>query len=144
MNELDLSDIETLRKELGCREGLLIDFDYASFLDLNVLNTETGRVVNNAASTANETLGESQCESSIYGQSQGGSQGGSQDSGQDSSQSEGKEGFEVVDNDSGTVIQPTIRKFSGARTVRYYNSVHPSDTQGCFRRAPLLSLLLSC
>jgi hypothetical protein len=67
MNELDLSDIETLRKELGCREGLLIDFDYASFLDLNVLNTETGRVVNNAASTANETLGKSRCESSIYG-----------------------------------------------------------------------------
>jgi serine/threonine protein kinase len=30
--KLGLSEIDELRKELGCREGLLIDFDYASTL----------------------------------------------------------------------------------------------------------------
>ena len=30
--ELDLSDVEKLWTELGCREGLRIDFDYTSFL----------------------------------------------------------------------------------------------------------------
>ena len=28
MKELGLSEIEELRKQLGCREGLLIDYDY--------------------------------------------------------------------------------------------------------------------
>jgi hypothetical protein len=32
MEALDLSEIEKLRNELKCREGLLIDFDYADFL----------------------------------------------------------------------------------------------------------------
>jgi hypothetical protein len=32
MQDLGLSEIEDLRKRLGCREGLLIDFDYATSL----------------------------------------------------------------------------------------------------------------
>ena len=101
MTELGLSDIETLRRKLGCREGLLIDFDYASFLDSK---TETGQaVINNAASNVNESLGGSQRKS--QGDIQGSSQGDS------------NEDFEVVDSDSGTVIQSFVRKFSGARTV---------------------------
>jgi len=32
MEQLGLLEIETLRKELNCREGLLIDFDYAAEL----------------------------------------------------------------------------------------------------------------
>jgi serine/threonine protein kinase len=32
MNRLGLSEVEELRKRLGCREGLLIDFDYAASL----------------------------------------------------------------------------------------------------------------
>ena len=32
MQELGLSEIEELRKRLNCREGLLIDFDYAAAL----------------------------------------------------------------------------------------------------------------
>lgn len=32
MQELGLSDIELLREELGCREGLLIDYDYGGLI----------------------------------------------------------------------------------------------------------------
>ena len=32
MQELGLSEIETLREELGCREGLLIDYDYGGLI----------------------------------------------------------------------------------------------------------------
>ena len=105
MNELGLSDIESLREKLGCREGLLIDFDYASSLDLG---TTMGQV---DASDVNESLGKSQ----------GGIQSGSQVSGQWSSQGENKEDFEVVDkdseDDSKTVIQPFDKNFPGMRTV---------------------------
>ena len=106
MRELGLSEIESLRRDLGCREGLLIDFDYASLLDLN---KEAGQA---DASSVNESLGESQCES----------QSSLQGNGQGSSQGKSKEDFEVVDveDDSQTVIQPFHKNISGTRTVRYF------------------------
>ena len=110
MNELGLSDIESLREKLGCHKGLLIDFDYVSLLDSG---TTMGQV---DASDVYESLGKSQ------GGIQSSSQvSGSQVSGQWSSQGESKEDFEVIDKDSEdnskTVIQPFDKNFPGMRTV---------------------------
>ena len=114
MNELGLSDIESLQEKLGCRcvccEGLLIDFDYVSLLDSG---TTMGQV---DASDVNESLGKSQ------GRIQSGSQvSSSQVSSQWSSQGKSKEDFEVVDKDSEdnnkTVIQPLDKNFPSMRTV---------------------------
>jgi hypothetical protein len=103
MDELGLSEIESLRKSLNSREGLLIDFDYASSLRPN---TKTA-----------------QADASNVKQSQDESQGSSQGSSQDSSQCESREGFEMVDdsdNNSNTVIQPIAKNFTVARTVSYF------------------------
>ena len=105
MNELGLSDIESLQEKLGCHEGLLINFDYVSLLDSG---TTMGQV---DASDFNESLGKSQ----------GGIQSGSQVSGQWSSQDKSKEDFEVIDKDlednSKTIIQPFDKNFPGVRTM---------------------------
>jgi serine/threonine protein kinase len=108
MRKLGLSEIDSLRRDLGCREGLLIDFDYASLLDLN-LNKEAGQA---DASYVDESLRESQSES----------QSSLQGSGQGSSQGMNKEDFEVVDvkDDSKTVIQGFHNNISGPRTVSYF------------------------
>ena len=117
MEELGLSEIESLRDSLGCRKGLLIDFDYASLLVEP--ETKTGQA---DASDVNESQGKSQ------GKSQGESQSSIQSSHQGSSQVSGQgnsgEDFEVVDNDdnSNTVILPidNTQKSSGRRTVSYF------------------------
>ena len=110
MNELSLSDIESLQENLGCCEGLLIDFDYVSLLDSG---TTMGQV---DVSDVNESLGKSQ------GGIQSSSQvSGSQVSGQWSSQGKSKEDFEVIDKDSEdnskTVIQLFDKNFPGVRTM---------------------------
>jgi serine/threonine protein kinase len=107
MSQLGLSQIESLRESMGCREGLLIDFDYASFLDAE---TKAGQA-DASSSNVNESLGEHQFES----------QDSSQNSSQASCQAESREDFEVVDNDE-TVVQRVGRKFSslGPRTVSYF------------------------
>ena len=130
MNELGLSDIESLQEKLGCHEGLLIDFDYVSLLDSG---TTMGQV---DASDVNESLGKSQgriqsssqvsssqvSSSQVSSNQVSGSQvSGSQVSGQWSSQGKSKEDFEVIDKDSEdnskTVIQPFNKNFPGMRTL---------------------------
>ena len=115
MNELSLSDIESLQEKLGCHEGLLIDFDYASSLDSG---TTMGQV---DASDVNESLGKSQGRIQSGSQVSGSQVIGSQVSGQWSSQGESKEDFVVVDKDlednSKTVIQQFDKNFPGMRTV---------------------------
>ena len=59
MSGLGLSEIEDLQDRLNCRKGLLIDFDYASFL-VPETTTTTGRA---DGSNVNESLGKSQVES---------------------------------------------------------------------------------
>jgi serine/threonine protein kinase len=98
MHELDLSEIDSLRTSLGCREGLLIDFDYASLL----LNRKTAQA---DASNVNRSPGENQCEG--------------QSSLQSSSQGESEADFEVIDNEDDSNTQP-FNNISGTRTVSYF------------------------
>ena len=42
IEDLGLSEIEMLRKELNCREGLLIDFDYATATPNTMSQVERG------------------------------------------------------------------------------------------------------
>ena len=123
MNDLGLSEIEDLRNSLGCREGLLIDFDYASSLDPN---TDTCSVNEQGGSQLEVQL-QSESRGSIQSSSQAtssqaSSQASSQVSGRVSGQGESREDSEVVDNEdnSKTVIQPINRKCSGMRTVSYF------------------------
>ena len=115
MDQLGLSDIEFLRNSLNCREGLLIDFDYASSLDAE---TKTGKA---DASNVNESRGESRVEH--QGSIQSSSQGSGQVSGQAESTgslSESREDFEFVDDKDTTVIQRIDKKYLGQRTVSYF------------------------
>jgi serine/threonine protein kinase len=118
MDQLGLSNIESLRNSLNCREGLLIDFDYASSLDVE---TRTGKA---DASNVNESRGESQVEH--QGSIQSSSQGSGQGSGQAEStgsqlESESREDFELVDDEEDTtVIQRIDKKYLGKRTVSYF------------------------
>jgi serine/threonine protein kinase len=108
MDELGLSQIDDFRRQVNCREGLLIDFDYASLLDPKKTTDQA------TASTVDESLGESSRQVSSEVSSEG--------------------DFEVVDDDnnSKTVIQPiaNLNKVSGTRTVSYfyYCVRRPSDT----------------
>ena len=125
MNELSLSDIKSLREKLGCCEGLLIDFDYASSLDSG---TTMGQV---DASDVNESLGKSQggiqsgsqvSSSQVSSNQVSSSQvSSSQVSSQWSSQGKSKEDFKVIDKDSEdsskTVIQLFNKNFPGVRTM---------------------------
>ena len=115
INELGLSDIESLQEKLGCHEGLLIDFDYVSLLDSGTIMGQVD------ASDVNESLGKSQGRIQSGSQVSGSQVSGSQVSSQWSSQGESKEDFEVIDKDlednSKTVIQPFDKKFPGMRTV---------------------------
>ena len=115
MNELGLSDIESLQEKLGCCEGLLIDFDYTSLL---YSGTTMGKV---DASDVNESLGKSQGGIQSSSQVSGSQVSGSQVSSQWSSQGKSKEDFEVVDKDlednNKTVIQPFDKNFPGMRTM---------------------------
>lgn len=138
MDELGLSEIEDVRKKLCCREGLLIDFDYASFL----LQGETGETEGGDQDESRggsqgeilvESLPESQASQASRGESQAseGSRSESQASqaNRDESQEFGVGEDDVsedgVGEDSRTVIQPTTRKlkFSGVRTVCYFNNM---------------------
>jgi serine/threonine protein kinase len=116
MDQLGLSDIESLRNSLNCREGLLIDFDYASSLNVE---TKTGKA---DASNVNESRGESRVEH--QGSIQSSSQGSGQVSGQAESTgslSESREDFEFVDDEEDTtVIQRIDKKYLGQRTVSYF------------------------
>ena len=115
MNELGLSDIESLQEKLGCCEGLLIDFDYTSLL---YSGTTMGKV---DASDVNESLDKSQGGIQSSSQVSSSQVSSSQVSGQWSSQGESKEDFKVVDKDSEdnskTVIQLFNKNFPGMRTV---------------------------
>jgi serine/threonine protein kinase len=104
MDKLGLSEIESLRNSLNCREGLLIDFDYASSLEPNA---ETGQTGASASSLDPNALAVSdQTGASNVNESQG----------------ESREDFELVDDEdnSKTVIQPIAKRLSGARTVSYF------------------------
>lgn len=102
MDELGLSEIESLRNSLNCREGLLIDFDYASSLEPNAETGQTGA----SASSLDLNAETDQTGASNVNESQG----------------ESREDFELVDDEenSKTVIQPTAKRLSGARTVSYF------------------------
>lgn len=123
MDQLGLSDIESLRNSLNCREGLLIDFDYASSLNVE---TKTGKVETKTgkadASNVNESRDESRVEH--QGSIQSSSQGSGQVSGQAESTgslSESREDFEFVDDEEDTiVIQRIDKKYLGQRTVSYF------------------------
>lgn len=111
VKELGLSEIDEIRRELNCREGLLIDFDYAAVIDVKKTSDQAD------ACTVNETLGESQVESVE----------GIQDSNIGSSQGED---FEVVDDEDigHSALQPITKNVSGVRTVsNFYYCVRPSD-----------------
>ena len=104
MYELGLSEIESLWDSLNCREGLLIDFDYASSLEPNA---ETGQTGASASSLDPNALAETdQTGASSVNESQG----------------ESREDFELVDDEdnSKTVIQRIAKRLSGARTVSYF------------------------
>jgi serine/threonine protein kinase len=105
MDELGLSEIESLRNSLNCREGLLIDFDYASSLELNAETGQTGA----SASSLDPNAETDQTGASNVNESQ------------DESQGESREDFELIDDeDSKTVIQPIAKRLSGTRTVSYF------------------------
>jgi serine/threonine protein kinase len=111
MDELGLSQIEEFRVKLNCREGLLIDFDYASLLDPKKTTGQAG------VCDVDESMDESYVESEGRIRSSG--QSSSQVSGEGSSQGEG---FELVgdEDNSKTVIQPFGKNFSGVRTVSHF------------------------
>lgn len=104
MDELGLSQIELLRRKLKSREGLLIDFDYASSLESNT----------DQAGASNDN----QCQDKSQSRVQDIGEGSVQSSGQDSSQCESRDDFEMVDEEnSKTIIQPIAKNISVARTV---------------------------
>jgi serine/threonine protein kinase len=116
MNELGLSEIEELRTRYQCREGLLIDFDYAA--PLNPSQVSASDVVSESRVESGSEIQSSHHGIGQFSGSQGSGQGSGQDSGQSSSQ---EEDFEVVDNeDNKTIIQRIAEKASGRRTVSYF------------------------
>lgn len=110
MAQLGLSEIDVLRKKLGCREGLLIDFDYASSLveSITLPGPETGH--NGSGAGQDQENQEDQEDSE--------DQGDQEDQGQDADGDEDEEGEET------TVVRPHPNKplkISGARTVSFPN-----------------------
>ena len=109
IDELGLSEIESLRNSLNCREGLLIDFDYAASLQPNAGTGQTGARASSLDSAFVDIASTFDVNES-----------------QDKSQSESREEYELVDDEdnskdnSKTVIQPIDKKLSGARTVGYF------------------------
>ena len=54
MQDLGLSEIEKLRKQLNCREGLLIDFDYGAALVGEQLEMNSGEMQTEGALNSKE------------------------------------------------------------------------------------------
>jgi hypothetical protein len=110
MERLGLSDIEKLRKELKCREGLLIDFDYGA--------SDNGVAVENVGGEKVESVDEFQLVHEGVDQPASQSTREETENVNQASQSagEGSQEFDVA-----PAFTPGPQKLSGARTVCFFH-----------------------